>query len=67
MEIDTEKKQVRCTLVIIIIVKVQNYEWGSGETGQATEARLTDDSGPYVEIMVGAFSDISRITAGLAI
>jgi tetratricopeptide (TPR) repeat protein len=33
------------------------WEWGSGETGQATEARLTDDSGPYVEIMVGAFSD----------
>jgi len=33
------------------------WEWGSGEVGQATEARLTDDSGPYVEIMVGAFSD----------
>ena len=33
------------------------WEWGSGERGQATEARLTEDDGPYVEIMVGAFSD----------
>lgn len=33
------------------------WEWGSGVRGQATEARLTEDSGPYVEIMVGAFSD----------
>jgi len=33
------------------------WEWGSGDAGQATEARLTDNSGPYVEIMVGAFSD----------
>jgi tetratricopeptide (TPR) repeat protein len=33
------------------------WEWGSGAHGQATEATLTDNSGPYVEIMVGAFSD----------
>jgi hypothetical protein len=33
------------------------WQWGSGPRGQATEARLTDDSGPYVEIMVGAYSD----------
>lgn len=33
------------------------WEWGSGERGQATEARLTEDDGPYVEIMVGAYSD----------
>ena len=33
------------------------WEWGSGVRGQATEARLTEDDGPYVEIMVGAFSD----------
>ncbi len=33
------------------------WEWGSGIRGQATEGRLTETSGPYVEIMVGAFSD----------
>ena len=40
-----------------IVKGAKLWEWGSGEAGQATEARLTDDSGPYVEIMVGAFSD----------
>ena len=40
-----------------IVKGAKLWEWGSGETGQATEARLTDNSGPYVEIMVGAFSD----------
>ena len=33
------------------------WEWGSGPAGQATEAVLTEKDGPYVEIMVGAFSD----------
>ncbi len=33
------------------------WEWGSGPKGQATEAVLTENDGPYVEIMVGAFSD----------
>ena len=40
-----------------IVKGAKLWEWGSGARGQATEARLTDDSGPYVEIMVGAFSD----------
>jgi tetratricopeptide (TPR) repeat protein len=40
-----------------IVKGAKLWEWGSGEAGQATEARLTDGSGPYVEIMVGAFSD----------
>ena len=40
-----------------IVKGAKLLEWGSGAAGQATEARLTDDSGPYVEIMVGAFSD----------
>ncbi len=40
-----------------IVKGAKLWEWGSGAAGQATEARLTDDSGPYVEIMVGAFSD----------
>lgn len=33
------------------------WEWGSGPVGQATEGKLTETSGPYVEIMVGAYSD----------
>ena len=40
-----------------IVKGAKLWEWGSGSAGQATEARLTDDSGPYVEIMTGAFSD----------
>ena len=33
------------------------WEWGSGPGGQATEAYLTETSGPYAELMVGSFSD----------
>jgi len=40
-----------------IVKGAKLWEWGSGVRGQATEARLTDNDGPYVEIMVGAFSD----------
>lgn len=40
-----------------IVKGAKLWEWGSGARGQATEGRLTDNSGPYVEIMVGAFSD----------
>lgn len=40
-----------------IVKGAKLWEWGSGPRGQATEARLTDDDGPYVEIMVGAYSD----------
>ncbi|MFC2113381.1 DUF5107 domain-containing protein, partial [Bacteroidota bacterium] len=40
-----------------IVKGVKLWEWGSGERGQATEGRLTETSGPYVEIMVGAYSD----------
>tara|TARA_R110002049_G_scaffold64920_1_gene170736 strand:- start:4546 stop:7878 length:3333 start_codon:yes stop_codon:yes gene_type:complete len=40
-----------------IIKGAKCWEWGSGPVGQATEGRLTETSGPYVEIMVGAYSD----------
>ncbi len=40
-----------------IVKGAKLWEWGSGERGQATEARLTENDGPYVEIMVGSFSD----------
>lgn len=40
-----------------IVKGAKLWEWGSGEQGQATEGLLTEKDGPYVEIMVGAFSD----------
>lgn len=40
-----------------IIKGAKLWEWGSGARGQETEGRLTEKDGPYVEIMVGAFSD----------
>ena len=40
-----------------IIKGAKLWEWGSGPRGQATEGRLTENDGPYVEIMTGAFSD----------
>jgi tetratricopeptide (TPR) repeat protein len=40
-----------------IVKGAKLWEWGSGAHGQATEGRLTETDGPYVEIMVGAFSD----------
>jgi tetratricopeptide (TPR) repeat protein len=40
-----------------IVKGAKLWEWGSGPQGQATEGRLTENDGPYVEIMVGAFSD----------
>lgn len=33
------------------------WEWGSGPSGQATEALLTENAGPYAELMVGSYSD----------
>lgn len=40
-----------------IVKGAKLWEWGSAARGQATEAVLTENSGPYAEIMVGAFSD----------
>lgn len=40
-----------------IIKGAKLWEWGAGPRGQATEARLTQNAGPYVELMTGAFSD----------
>ncbi len=40
-----------------IVKGAKLWEWGSGPRGQATEARLTENAGPYVELMVGAYND----------
>ena len=33
------------------------WEWGSGPSGQATEGRLTENDGPYAELMIGTYSN----------
>ncbi len=33
------------------------WTWGTGERGQMWETMLTETDGPYIELMVGAFSD----------
>jgi hypothetical protein len=40
-----------------IVKGAKLWEWGSGELGQSIEAQLNENAGPYVELMVGAFSD----------
>ncbi|MCY0869603.1 MAG: DUF5107 domain-containing protein, partial [Firmicutes bacterium] len=35
----------------------KQWTWGSGEFGQAWERQLTDEDGPYVELMAGVFTD----------
>jgi tetratricopeptide (TPR) repeat protein len=33
------------------------FTWGTGANGQSEERQLTDSDGPYIELMVGAYSD----------
>ena len=33
------------------------WTWGDGEVGHAWDRHLTDDDGPYVELMAGVFTD----------
>jgi tetratricopeptide (TPR) repeat protein len=33
------------------------FTWGNNPGGKAEEAQLTDSDGPYIELMVGAYSD----------
>jgi tetratricopeptide (TPR) repeat protein len=33
------------------------FTWGKGPLGQSEERQLTDSDGPYIELMVGAYSD----------
>ncbi|TQJ30048.1 DUF5107 domain-containing protein [Microbacterium sp. SLBN-146] len=35
----------------------KQWTWGTGEIGQAWDAQLTDDDGPYVELMAGVYTD----------
>lgn len=35
----------------------KQWTWGHGEFGQAWDRQLTDEDGPYIELMCGAFTD----------
>lgn len=35
----------------------KQWTWGNGDFGRAWDRELTDEDGPYVELMVGAFTD----------
>ena len=40
-----------------VVCGAKLWEWGTGTYGRAWDRILTDDDGPYAELMVGAFSD----------
>lgn len=35
----------------------KQWTWGNGDFGQAWDRNLTDDNGPYVELMTGVYTD----------
>ncbi len=35
----------------------KQWTWGNGDFGRAWDRQLTDEDGPYIELMCGAFSD----------
>ncbi len=35
----------------------KQWTWGNGEFGQAWDRQLTEEDGPYIELMCGAFTD----------
>ncbi|MDR1579235.1 MAG: DUF5107 domain-containing protein [Synergistaceae bacterium] len=35
----------------------KQWTWGCGDFGQAWDRNLTDENGPYVELMTGVYTD----------
>ena len=35
----------------------KQWTWGCGEFGKAWDLALTDEDGPYIELMTGCFTD----------
>ncbi|VTM74777.1 Uncharacterised protein [Raoultella planticola] len=35
----------------------KQWSWGHGDFGQAWDRNLTDNNGPYIELMTGVFTD----------
>ncbi len=40
-----------------IVPGKKQWTWGTGDFGQAWDRQLTDEDGPYVELMCGAYTD----------
>ncbi len=40
-----------------IVPGKKQWTWGNGDFGQAWDRNLTDEDGPYIELMCGAFTD----------
>jgi tetratricopeptide (TPR) repeat protein len=40
-----------------IVPGKKQWTWGHGEFGQAWDRQLTDEDGPYIELMCGAYTD----------
>jgi tetratricopeptide (TPR) repeat protein len=40
-----------------IVPGKKQWTWGHGDFGQAWDRQLTDDDGPYIELMCGAYTD----------
>ncbi|HEU0294679.1 MAG TPA: DUF5107 domain-containing protein, partial [Anaerolineales bacterium] len=40
-----------------VIPGKKQWTWGNGEFGQAWDRHLTDEDGPYIELMCGAYTD----------
>lgn len=40
-----------------IVPGKKQWTWGSGDFGRAWDRQLTDEDGPYIELMCGAFTD----------
>ena len=40
-----------------IVPGKKQWTWGNGEFGQAWDRQLTDEDGPYIELMCGAYTD----------
>ena len=40
-----------------IVPGKKQWTWGSGEFGQVWDRHLTDEDGPYIELMCGAYTD----------
>jgi hypothetical protein len=40
-----------------IVPGKKQWTWGNGDFGRAWDRQLTDEDGPYIELMCGAYTD----------
>ena len=46
-----------CTWPTTLVPGKKQWTWGNGDFGRAWDRQLTDEDGPYIELMCGAFTD----------